>query len=351
MCANSSRISEVFEKIKELAEEGVFEIWHPREWDGSIYIPYMMNDALECYIILKKAVLVGEQIADRKHQTMVDVHEEDGRFALVARQGDENTFTVFFEDAVMEKKYYRFDTICHFWEPGQEQWSQLVYIIGTMFDKYAFLGEESCNEGEQELIHLIEFAPFRYHAPAKQLFEELYDNTDRGAKKMLELTKEAGDFWYGIMVRFYRIFPTEKLARYLSRLLTKPQRYALYELIYKRAKSAASAYSERVYAKKNSESENDNNIAVMRKKLNKRFLENGFEGSYPDYVKGNQYVRVVEEHPFTIMDWDDFVLKQTLMVSECNGKHKGINMGFFTGKKLRGYFCKPEEFFKGMEKE
>lgn len=349
MFANSNRVSELFEKIKELADEGVFEIWHPKEWDGNIYIPYMMNDALECYIILKDAVLVGEQIADKKRETTVDIHKEDGRFALVARQGDGNTFTVFFTDAIMEKKYYRFDTICHFWEPGQEQWSQLVYIIGTMFDKYAFLGEESCNEEEKELLDLIEFAPFRYHAPAKQLFEELYDNTSKGVKKMLELAKEAGDFGYGVMVRLYRTFPTERMARHLSKMLTKPKRYALYQHIYERAKNAASAYPERVYSRKNSKTEQGYDIETMRKDMDEQFHQNGFEGMYPDYVKGNQYVRVVEEHPFTIMDWDDFILKQTLMVSECMGKHKGINMGFFRGKKLRGYFCKPDEFFRKLQ--
>lgn len=340
MCVNSKKddtaCREVFDKIQELVREGVFEIWHPGEWDGNIYIPFMMNDALECYIILKNAVLVGQQLADRKSVTTVEIHSEEERFALVARQGEENTFTVFFTDAVLEKKYYRFDTICHFWETGQEQWSQLVYMIGTMFDKYAFLGEESCNEEEMSLMDLIEFAPFRYHAPAKQLFEELYDTTRKGAGKMLVLSLKAGDYWYGIMVFIYWIFMTERMARLLSKMLTKPARYKLYCYIYHRVQKAASAYPERTYEK---------DIIHMRNNLDRQLKQKGFEGTYPDYVKGNQYIRVVEEHPFTIMDWENVTLKQTLMISECSGKKKGINLGFFRGKNLKAYYCDAKDYF------
>lgn len=347
---------EIFSRIKELAENGVFEIWYPGMQNGShnqecseIYIPYMMNDALECYIVLKDAVLVGEQMADKKQYTEVEIHNEGERSALVVKQGDENTFTVFFHDAVMEKKYYRFDSICHFWESGQEQWSQLVYIVGTMYDKFAFLGEESCNQEERAILELIEFAPFRYLAPAKQLFEELYETTKAGSRKMLELAKEAGDFRYYWAVKFYLIFPLERIAKILSGMLTRPARYRLYRHIYKRAVKGASAYPERVYDKelKNEIKENTNyNITAMRENLDERFRRNGFSGCYPDYVKDNLYVRVVEEHPFTIMDWEDVTLKQTLMVSECNGKYKGINMGFFDGKKLRGYYCSADELLK-----
>ncbi|MDD6571107.1 MAG: DUF3878 family protein [Thermoflexaceae bacterium] len=346
MCAKNK---EILERIAELADNGVFEIWYPGILNDNenrertdIYIPYMMNDALECYFILKNAVLVGKQLADQKQYTTVEIHTEGERYVLVAKQGKENVFTVFFQDVVMEKKYYRFDSICHFWEPGQEQWSQLVYIIGTMYDKYAFLGEKACNEEEKDLLDLIEFAPFRYHAPAKQLFEELYDNTKKGTQKMLELSQKAGDFGYYVAVKLYQLFPCEWLAGRLSRMLTKPQRYGLYCYIYERAVKGASRYPERVYPK-----ETGFDINLMRKNLDERFKKNGFTGQYPDYVRGSLFVRTVEEHPFTVMDWEDFTLQQTLMVSECTGKYKGINMGFFNGKNLKGYYCSADELLEG----
>ncbi len=335
MCAKNK----IFAMIEEVAENGVFEIWYPgigepdtKPCDGKIYIPYMMNDALECYIILSDAVLVGDQIHEDKQFTKVEIHKEGERYALVAKQGDDNTFTVFFQDAALEKKYYSFGSICHFWEKGQEQWAQLVYIIGTMYDKYAFLGEESCNEYEKALLRLIEFAPFRYHAPAKQLFEDLYETTKEGARKMLELAEGAGDIAFSWAIKLYLLFFNESMAKVLSKMLTRPSRYKLYDYIYKKAVLAANLYPERDYG-------TGLDLQEMRDKANERLLGAGFSGEYPEYVKGDVFVRVVEEHPFTIMDWESVTFRQRLMISECTGRDKGFNMGFFDGKNLTGYYC------------
>lgn len=329
--------SNIFAMIEEVAENGVFEIWYPgignvEPVDSLIYIPYMMNDALECYIVLENAVLVGRQNAELKEQTKVDIHKEGDRYALVAKQGDDNTFTVFFKAAQLKKKYYQFGRICHFWEKGQEQWSQLVYIIGTMYDKYAFLGDESCNDREKELLRLIEFAPFRYHAPAKQLFEDLYETTKDGARKMLEIAESAGDVAFAWAVKFYLLFFNEKMARILSKMLTKPSRYKLYDYIYKKATEAANMYPERDYGA-------NLDVKQKREEAHKRLIANGFFGTYPEYIKDNIYIRVVEEHPFTIMDWESVTFRQRLMISECPGRYKGFNMGFFAGRKLKGYYC------------
>ena len=37
---------------------------------------------------------------------------------------------------------YRYHEIGHFWRDGAEQWRQLVYMIGTIREKYRFLGED-----------------------------------------------------------------------------------------------------------------------------------------------------------------------------------------------------------------
>lgn len=327
----------IFAKIQEVAENGVFEIWYPgigncEPKNGLIYVPYMMNDALECYIVLSDAVLVGSQIHDLKNHTKIDIHEEDDRYALVAKQGENNTFTVFFSDAQIKTNYYSFGSICHFWEKGQEQWSQLVYIIGTMYDKYAFLGDESCNDREKDLLRLIEFAPFRYHAPAKQLFEDLYETTKLGAKKMLEFAMAAGDNSFARAIKLYLLFFNENMARVLSKMLTKPSRYKLYDYIYKEATQAANMYPAREYGA-------ELLVDKMREDAHKRLLAAGFMGSYPEYVKDDIYIRVVEEHPFTIMDWEDVTFRQRLMISECQGQYKGFNMGFFADRKLKGYYC------------
>lgn len=314
--------------VIELSDNGVFEIWYPGN-GNDIFVPYMMNDALECYIVLKNASLVGEQNAELKSSTNAKIYEiEDGRYALVAKQSEENTFTVFFKDAVLEKKFYKFDGICHFWDEGQEHWGQLVYTIGTMYDKYAFLKEESCNDEEMYLLPLIEYAPFRSHAPAKKLFEELYDTTSKGTMRMISVALKAKDFTFAALNLLYLIIPCQWLMAKLSERLTCVRSYKLYNYLYNKTMEAASKYPERVY-------ENDS-LEHVRRNLDKNMKEKGYEGKYPDYSKNNKFIRVVEERPFTIMDWDDFVLKQRFMVSECEGKQKGFNMGFFAGSGSKG---------------
>lgn len=316
-------MEQIIDYIFELCENGVFEIWSPDN-SNQIFIPYMMNDALECYIVLEDAVKVGEPQNELKAQTQVMVHqEENGRFVLVAKQGDENTYTLFFSRAHLEKKYYRFDGICHFWDKGQEHWGQLVYTIGTMFDKYAFLGEESCNREEKYLLPLIEYAPFRAYAPAKQLFEELYDTTRKGTFRMMCVAIKAHDFLFAIENVPYLLFQNSKLQQWLTKKLRNIKHYALYNYLYEQTMAAASKYSDRVYK--------EYDLEGSRKQLEKELFAKGYEGSYPDFQKENKYLRVVEERPFTIMDWDDFVLRKRLMISECNGRKKGYHLGYFEG--------------------
>lgn len=316
-------MEQIFNFILELSENGVFEIWSPKD-SSEVYIPYMMNDALECFIVLEDSVKVGEPREDLKAETKASVHKaEDGRYVLVARQGEENTYTVFFSCGHLEKRYYRFDGICHFWEKGQEHWGQLVYTIGTMFDKYAFLGKESCNRQERYLLALIEYAPFRAYAPAKQLFEELYNTTRRGILRMIAVSVRAGDYFFAIANLPYLVWPNSVMQNFLSKRMRHVRRYGLYTFLYQKTMEAAEKYPERFYG--------DNTLLSCRKKLHQHLLQQGYEGNYPDYHNGNRFVRVVEERPFTIMDWEDFVLRQRLMVSECKGRRKGFNLGFFQG--------------------
>ena len=74
-----------------------------------------------------------------------------------------------------------------------EQWRQLVYMIGTIREKYRFLGEEVCNDQEMEIMSLIEFAPFYYYFPINEDPEEWYDKTEEGLECMRNLAMQAGD--------------------------------------------------------------------------------------------------------------------------------------------------------------
>ena len=70
---------------------------------------------------------------------------------------------MWFDEIIEHTNCYRYHEIGHFWRDGAEQWRQLVYMIGTIREKYRFLGEEVCNDQEMEIMSLIEFAPFYYY--------------------------------------------------------------------------------------------------------------------------------------------------------------------------------------------
>ena len=87
---------------------------------------------------------------------------------------------MWFDEIMEHTNCYRYHEIGHFWRDGAEQWRQLVYMIGTIREKYRFLGEEVCNDQEMEIMSLIEFAPFYYYFPINEDPEEWYDKTEEG---------------------------------------------------------------------------------------------------------------------------------------------------------------------------
>ena len=59
------KLEQAFERFKELFEHQAFELCRMEE-SRDFYIPYMMNDALECYLILKNGRITGQYFKDYK---------------------------------------------------------------------------------------------------------------------------------------------------------------------------------------------------------------------------------------------------------------------------------------------
>ncbi len=304
---------ELINNLSEILSCNAFEL-HSETLDNSLqnfYIPYMMNDALECYITLTNSHMTGSYISDFKGEITVELVESDSRPALIFHQGTDNVFTIWFEEAYKELKLYRYDQIGHFWVKGQEHWRQLVYIIGTMYDKYAYLGNEVCNEEELALIPLMEFAPFRYYSPIHEPLDEYYPNTENGLYCMQSLALEVQDRSFYYFTRIYEKLPYRWISNLLAKALNHPKRQSLYEHIYKKMQSASIHYSERSYA-----SDLNNKITAERKSITDILLSKGFTGEYPRFYKDNIQILATEEHPFTILESDTFDFKIQLMVSE-----------------------------------
>ncbi len=327
---------EPFCRLAEIIQLQVFELDGQEE---DYRIPYMMNDALEYYLTLKNSVLTGEfepDIPVQRGQISKEKEKEQGRYVLSIWQENGNLFTLYFDELVEQAACYRYHEIGHFWVKGQEHWRQLVYIVGTLYDKYEYFDDRFCSEKEQELIPLMHFQPFRYFSPISQPLDHYAEDVS-GWNTMLRLAREAGDRSFARLLRLCRPLPRVLGQRILQRAMQSPARQRLYEHIWDKVAAASGCYPARDYG----EAVN-RQIEEQRREAAKTLERLGYAGAYPDFVKENRRVHVCEEHPFTTMEYENYEFKIQLMVSDCE-KAGGRCAGFFRGKGRRGEIKRLED--------
>lgn len=331
---------QMLKRLEEVFEHQVFELCGPFETEeGQDYcVPYMMNDALEDYLILKNCRMNGEYVRDVKGEQTMQLAEEGNEYVMAVCQGRENAFVLRFEKIEESVKFYQYHEIGHFWVKGQEHWRQLVYIIGTIYDKYQYLGEEACNEAELNLLNLIEFAPFRAWSPIHEPLDSMYPTTYEGVELARKLALEVGDIEYAKWITRYEKARGKCFGNILYKMLLSPKREALYELIWKKVEEASSPYPKREYAE-----DTTREMERARVDVTQKLLEKGFVGEYPKFKKEDVQVLVMEEHPFTIMEWEHYKFRVQFMVSKCAAPiEQKRNSGFFKGRGRKGWIGKYE---------
>ena len=318
----------------------VFELCGPFQNgdDTDYYVPYMMNDAVEDYLILHNCKMVGKYIPNLELNQKAQVAEDENGYVLAVRQGEENAFTLYFERIEEKIQCYQYHRIGHFWVKGQEQWRQLVYMIGTIHDKYTFLGEAFCNEEEKVLLKLAEFTPLRRWSPIHDSLDESYVETEAGILAMKKVALEAGDQSYVRWITCYQYFPW--LRTILSKKLLSPKREVLYQFLYRKISEASKKYPERLY-----NAEMMEHIEKMRNEAQRELLSRGFKGTYPIFEKENQGILVTEELPFTVLEWNHYKFRVSFMVSECSLANEiQLNSGFFHGRGRKGWIETYDKF-------
>jgi len=310
-----------------------------------VYIPYMMNDALECYLLFCDAQLTGRPVPEFEGRTdfefICENEENRSRNGIIFRQGDQNVFTLWYGECCRSLHCYRYDRIGHFWVSGQEHWRRLVYILGTIYDKYQYMGDQVCNEQETALLKLMEFAPFYYYSPIYDPLDAIYPDTLEGLQAMKKLAVEAKDSAFVRLLTLYRFLPFSWFRKCVSLALNRSRRVPLYELLFAKIKAASGCYPERDYGQERNEQ-----ITAARRELADRLYKEGFCGEYPLFQKGKIQILAMEEHPFTILEAKDFAFRIQLMVSETAGCCRGLNAGFFDAKGNRGQIVTAENFFE-----
>ena len=367
--------------IHELLECDAFELQVHIAENGqtNYYLPYMMNDALECYFVLKDCRMTGEYKSDTLDaansekfgnyaafagRSYVELIESENGYALIIRQAAGDIATIWFKEIEKELKCYRYHEIGHFWVKGEEHYRQLVYMIGTIYDKSEYMSESICNDKELALLPLMEFAPFRYWSPIHESLDARYPDTLDGIETFHDLCKEAGDISlmkiteryrkvfqnvlclnekaeYSSIYRFafdlYEKFIFSKLIQKIAIELAKSGHEALYELIYQKVCDASSQYASRDYGKIVIEM-----IASRRREVTESLIAHGYSGEYPRFSKGTTSILVTEEHPFTlsVLEYENYGFRLQFMVSETREQARFLNQGFFEGKGNKGWIAK-----------
>ena len=131
-----------FYMLAELFDYGSFDICRS---DDKYIIPYIMNDAVECYLTVENAVLKGDYHSEEEIISASLVLGSEKGYGLILHQQD-NVVTLWFDNLHVHEACFKYHEIGHFWVKGQEQWRMLVYMVGTIADKYMYMGKEYCNE-------------------------------------------------------------------------------------------------------------------------------------------------------------------------------------------------------------
>ena len=273
----------------------------------NIYIPYMMNDAVECYYEFVNATTMGEWDNDYQEDSSFSLTTNEGRQGLILRQG-ESIFSIWYEDFNRVVECYQYHRIGHFWIKGMEHIRRIVYAVGTIHEKQCFIGDEVCNDIERDLIPLVEFGPYRYWTPLEENLDDYYIESYQGIEAIRKVAKAVDDTKYLKLIdKYEKAFSkgkvTSSLIRKLAIEFTKPKHFAMYEYINKQIDKASSKYQQRKYKEKEI-----NILNSKRQEIFNHYLEEGYSGNYPLLSKDGELLYFYEEHPYIMrkFEYKDF---------------------------------------------
>ena len=301
---------ELKDLILRLCEDEALELI--RGGEGKIYIPFIMNDAVEAYCLLTDAIIPAAMPDDLSMAARAEITEKDGRTGLIIRSEDAVLATVWYKDCVYKEQLYQYHRIMHCWADGNEHMRMLVYMIGTMRDKYEYLGAQSCNDAEKSLMPLLEYRPFRFFSPLEESIDAWYPETKEGREAMKSFAEEAGETQLLRLMRAGKL-PGKWLDQRISEKIAASGR--LYDLIYAKICMASETYERRTYPD-NLERE----MQGKRDAVHAALIKAGYAGQYPSYQKNGSQITALEEHPFTVSEMDDMEFAIHLLLHSGNDK-------------------------------
>ena len=146
---DSMLLSDPFEKLKLLLDQGEFELLEDEEEKnkGNRYrLVYLMNDAVESFLVLENGRMTGEYQREYDGEIEAELREYEGtetfrettegrmkKYVLTVHQG-ESVCTLLFTGLKEEVSLYNYGEIGHFWVKGYEYLRQLEYTFAILRD-------------------------------------------------------------------------------------------------------------------------------------------------------------------------------------------------------------------------
>ena len=284
-------IPEAFQKLAELLGQDQFELLFPEDVENQdqIRLVYLMNDAVESFLVFTGARMTGHYQKDYEGELDATLSQENGEYVLVVYQG-ETVVTIFFQDLRLEMNLYNYGDVGHFWVKGYEYLRILEYRLAILNDKCEYLGEEAASDTERKLAKLVHFPPLNYACypavPEKYIvpMEEPWSPTEEAIDVMEELAREAGDrslLWW---LQRYRKYHGKRISRWIARLLHLENHAMVVELLNKKLAKEAKKYPQRDFGEKFNQKYSE---VLQKAQRRKEELE----------TKG-QKVTLVREEPF-----------------------------------------------------
>lgn len=316
---SNQRRERAFSKLGEALEQGQFELLFTEE---KIRLVYLMNDAVESFLVFENARMTGEYIVEWEGEMEAELsipEELDDEYVLVVRRG-ETVVTLFFEDLSEEIYLYDYGEIGHFWVKGAEYLRQIEYKIAIVRDKLDYLGEEYCNQIERKLAVLADFPPLNhccYPAVSKQYIVPREDSWVPSAdahRTIQELAAAAEDKKLLRSLGLYQKYSWKWFAKRIARMLEDRNHAAVTDLLLEELKMAAASYPRRKFT---DEEECWNHVIDKKALDRKRELE-----------EQEFQVDVFREEPFVALK-DSIQYKVSLMIWNKKGKKRKVQIEEF----------------------
>ena len=307
---------DTFVMLEELLEQDQFELLPAKEGDTERRLVYLMNDAVESFLVFRGAALTGHYLEDYEGALTWSMSRDAARYVLVVRQGD-NAVTLLFENLDLEVHLYNYGEIAHFWVPGYEYLRQLEYRIAILRDKCEYLGPEYCTPEERRLVHLAYFPPLNYccypAVPAKYIvpIPDPWNPSEEALNVMEELARECGNKKLGWRLKFYRRHPWPLLAKRIAAMLHRTECEDVVDLLSRRLREAVQDYPRRSFGKAT-----DNAIKRLEQQAEERWQELARQGIRAE---------VLREEPFTIAQ-DNLEFHVYLMIWETRGRDRRVRI-------------------------